>query len=255
MPIENNLKYKDMSDFPIWKHLVLFIIGLVGLLCAEISVELIVEISAGSIYGAGSDAYEEFVDSATYAMLINGISYTILFIAFALFLKKDVRELTKSFRGYRPFVAGLIGLAVIYALSYNYGVILGLLKTEIGDNDNEATLNSAVLAFPVLSLIIFGNIGPVCEELTYRVGLFSLLRKKNRYLAYIVEVLVFAFIHFGFTSIGTKNFVNEILNMPFYIFSGLVFTYLYERYGLAASLTAHILNNTMSVAVTILGNR
>lgn len=250
---ENDLKFKNVSSLQTWKHLILFVIGLAGLVIAEVTVQLIVDISAGAIYGVSSDAFEEFVKSPTHTMLVSGIAYVALFGAFVLVLRDDLKEITKSFKGWKPFVAGLVGLGLIIAFNNVYVLFLKLINVDIVDNNNEDTINSITTVFPILTLVIFANIGPICEELTYRVGLFSLIRKKNRCLAYVVTILVFAFIHFNFGAISDGTIVNELLNLPLYLFSGFMFTFLYEKFGLAGSATAHILNNTISMCLTIMG--
>ena len=131
-----------------------------------------------------------------------------------------------------------------------YNLILSLAGVSIADNANESSLNSIVTAFPMASLLFFAFIGPVCEELTYRVGLFSLTKRVNRIFAYIVTIIVFTLIHFDFTS---KTMVNELLNIPFYAFAAFVFTFLYEKFGLASSVSAHITNNLFSLLVSIFG--
>ena len=109
------------------------------------------------------------------------------------------------------------------------------------------TLRSFITIYPFISLIFLGVIGPICEELTYRVGLFSVL-KKPKWLAYVIGTLVFALAHFSFTS---TNIINELVNLPVYIVSGFALCLAYDKFGLAASLTAHTVNNIYSVSMVI----
>ena len=74
----------------------------------------------------------------------------------------------------------------------------------------------------------------------------------NKYLAYAVTILVFAFIHFDFECFGKGTLVNELLNMPFYLFAGFTFTFLYEKFGFGASVMAHVSNNLYSIIMTVI---
>lgn len=245
-------KKTNISVLPAVKQLIIFLIGLFGLILIEYTVQLIVELPAIAYFGLDSPELEQFLLSATHNMIISCSSYVILFIVLSLISKQHFLELTKSFRGWKPFVAAIIGLFIVYTFNFLYNSFLELINVPIAHNANENSLNEVMKQFPIISLIIFANLGPICEELTYRVGLFSLLKRKNRYLAYIVTILVFSFIHFDYTSIGTDAFFNELLNIPFYVFAGFVFTFLYEKNGLAGSVTCHILNNTLSLLAVIL---
>ena len=117
-------------------------------------------------------------------------------------------------------------------------------------NENEEGLRSFIVIYPWMSLFILGFVGPICEELTYRVGLFGLL-KRWKWLAYIVSALVFAFMHFSFDAEGDAMIV-ELINLPMYIFSGVMFALAYDKFGLSASLTAHIVNNVFAVSMTLI---
>ena len=100
----------------------------------------------------------------------------------------------------------------------------------------------------LLFALIFGVIGPICEEFTYRIGLFSLTKRLSRVAAYIITPLVFGFIHFGWGSIATGGdaLIIELLNIPDYILAGVIFAFLYDRFGIGASTTAHVMNNLLS---------
>jgi membrane protease YdiL (CAAX protease family) len=97
---------------------------------------------------------------------------------------------------------------------------------------------------PYLSLLVLGLVGPFCEELAYRVGLFGLTRRVNIYLAYFVASVVFGLIHMhDFTS------VNEWLSFPDYLVAGAVLAVTYEKFGFGASYIAHATNNVFSLLV------
>ena len=118
-----------------------------------------------------------------------------------------------------------------------------------GSNNNEEGITSITTLFPVLSLLIFGIIGPFVEEITYRVGLFNLLRKWNRVLAYLGTALIFGLIHFDFKA---TDIVTEFINLPSYVVSGLLLCYFYEYAGFEASFLAHVTNNVFAISAQII---
>ena len=117
-------------------------------------------------------------------------------------------------------------------------------------SENESVLREIIKAFPALSVFVFGIVGPFCEELTYRVGLFGCF-KKYKWLAYLTSIIVFALMHFGFTS---PNIIDELVNLPIYLFSGAAFAFAYDKFGLAGSLSAHVTNNLYAIIASIITN-
>ena len=58
---------------------------------------------------------------------------------------------------------------------------------------------------------------------------------------------------FDFNNVNyAANLTNELLNMPLYLFAGFAFSFLYDKFGLAASFTSHALNNLVSIISTII---
>ena len=95
--------------------------------------------------------------------------------------------------------------------------------------------------------MITGIIGPICEEFAYRVGLFNLGMRINRLTAYLFATVVFGLIHMhDFAS------VNEWLNFPSYLIAGGILAFTYDRFGLSASITAHVVNNLYAVILTLI---
>ena len=182
------------------------------------------------------------------SMLVNATAYIGLLVTLLLIANKDLLKIIKSFKQWQSYLAGAICFASIIAFNIVYGNIVAILKTPVSDNANQAALETMDAAFPVISMVIFGFVGPICEELTYRVGLFSLLKRKNRFVAYFVTIIVFALIHFNYTT-NTEKLINEILNLPYYMFAAFAFSFTYDHFGFAGSVTGHIINNVFSLAM------
>ena len=78
-------------------------------------------------------------------------------------------------------------------------------------------------------------------------------------LAYIVTIVLFAFIHFDISSIltglngqGWDAFINEIINIPSYLAAAAILTVLYEKFGFASAFVAHASNNLISIVLSII---
>ncbi len=185
-------------------------------------------------------------------MILNGVAYGVLFIILFAIVNFDFKKLFNSFKNWKPYVAAICCFVAIIAFGMLYSFILQVAGVSITGNDNQQAIDVTSESYPVISLIIFGLIGPICEELTYRVGLFSFFKRINKYLAYAVTIIVFTLIHFNF---DLSNLSNELLNLPYYIFAAISLTFVYDNFGFAGSTVAHILNNVISLipASVILG--
>ena len=149
------------------------------------------------------------------------------------------------------------GIDYIYGIGYAVTVVVGSIIVssivswfyEMGNNANQDAIDAVAFNYPLLSFFTLCIIGPICEELTYRVGLYSLLRRFNKYFAIIVTSIVFALIHFEFFA---DDIIVELQSLPSYIVSGVILTIAYEHRGPACSMMAHMLYNTLAFAVVFI---
>ena len=218
------------------RQVIIFVVGCLGLQITALIVSFIV----GATMGTGLDA----------RLTMNFAAYAIITFGLIACLYPFYKKLLPSFKKWWPYVAGLVGAAAILQLNGVYGLFIRNIETT--KNANESLARDMILTYPVRASIMTVLLGPICEELTYRVGLFSFLKRVHTALAYVGTALIFAFIHFDFQAIGTAEITNELLNLPYYIGAGLVLSFLYDRFGLASSLTAHISNNLFTTAVVLL---
>lgn len=221
-----------------------FVFNIIGFL-----ISFIFSAYATGAFGANKTAANNFLNDVRIDMFVNTISYCAIFVILLFAARTSIPQLIKSFVMKNGYIAGLVGMAAIYLFGVLYGLLLDVLKIGITSNTNQQSLDSVVKLFPVISLIVFAIIGPICEELTYRVGLFSFLHHRSRVLAYVLTIVIFSFIHFTVTSF--EALLNEVLNLPFYAFTAFVLCYLYEHYGFAASTFTHVLNNTLSILIEV----
>ena len=232
----DNRPSSRLSYLPISRQISLFLVGLIGLNVLAIITSLIVTASIKD-------------DSALQYVLINSINYTVLFIVDMLLLINYYPELINPFKKGRTYIAGLVGFAFLLGGSMLISYLMELAVPSASEGANQSVAIEMVLRNPVACIIILGFIGPLVEELTYRVGLFTLCKRASTVLAYIVTTLVFAAIHIDFFS---DNIINELVALPDYIFAGVMFSLLYDKEGFGASYLAHVANNLFSVISIII---
>lgn len=230
-----------------WKQVLFFLIGCIGLTVFSLIIQKI--IYQFNPYFLVSDAY-----SAT----INFVLYGLLFGILILIVFDNLIDIVHDFKIGRTWANGIMCAVILVALGVFVNIITSMISSAAGttvtENNNQSSIESIVSVSPVLSIIIFGIVGPVCEEITYRLGLFSLLKRLNKVLAYAGTALIFGFIHFDWTCLSSGNGVlilNEFLNLPSYIVAGLWLCYTYDRFGIGASIVAHCGNNLYSLILSI----
>jgi len=185
---------------------------------------------------------------------LNFASYFVLFGIFLIVLNIDLKEIFKDLLNPKTYLYGLVYTLILIVVPTLVSTILNTIFSNNSVNNNQNTINSILDLFPFLSILVFGIIGPICEEFTYRLGLFTSLSKRaNIVLTYIISAIIFGFIHFDYTSISNLDALkNELVNIPSYVISGLLLCYFYHRNGLSVSTLAHIGNNMFSLIINLL---
>lgn len=262
--MENEIEKKGIDPlkekfnlFPVWKHLAFFIIGWLGLKVIATVISTIVVL----IYTSnGIDlSLEEFARENVIANMIVNIScYTLLTIILLLICgKSSLKEIGKQFKNKNALIDGIAYGALLMIASGAVAMVINLIRG--GDttvNDNQAAIELMTRVVPVPMFIMTVIFAPICEEFTYRLGLFNVLRRKNRWLAYLCASLIFAFIHFSIPQKGetyNAELANEFWNIPSYIVSGVILCRAYEKHqNIATSMIAHAMNNFIAIIVTII---
>ncbi|MCR5349099.1 MAG: CPBP family intramembrane metalloprotease [Bacilli bacterium] len=244
-------------------QIIFFLLGLVGQQLLGILLSLLVQNVFLSFHPTATrEELVAFVESGGYSMGINTAIYVILAGLFFLFLglRKQLLPLFRSFKGWKPIVAGVVGFAAIYVAGLLYSIITSIILNlagipNPGVNANESALRAMTAEFPILCIVVFGIIGPFCEEVCYRVGLFSFLSRLGKVLAYLLAAVIFGLIHFDWDCFGAADggvsLLREFINLPTYIGAGAALCFIYDRFGFGASYTAHSLNNLFSIILTI----
>ena len=215
----------------------LFVCGFayIGMLISELIASLFV----------GFISQDELLQNALVLLLTYLMMYVGL-MAIALSTRRD----TFYNRFKRPFDY-LIGLGYS-GLIVGGALVVSLIVSFFYDGANNANQSAAIEIsknYPILAAFVLCVLGPICEEMTYRVGLYSFLRRINKYLAMIVTILVFALIHFDFFA---DDLINELWSLPTYLICGFILTLAYERHGPACSMTAHLFYNIFAFVMILL---
>lgn len=225
-------------DVPIWKKILCFVAGRLFLKVIVLVLQLFIDKNA--------DFY--FIFSNTYSGAINFAVYLILFGLFIILFNEDILKVLKEFKKSDVWINGFAYGFSLILISSAVSALMNLIPHG-GVNNNQTSINGITDLFPFLSILIFGFIGPIVEEFTYRVGFFGLFRKINPILAYVLTAILFGFIHFDFNS---ADLVNEFINIPSYIVAGLLLCYIYDYKGIGASILAHITNNFIGLIIQII---
>ena len=240
---EANSEFKlrhPMTFVPWYKEMTLALVGLIGFTLFNLIFAIIFQVIL-------KEAYKE---NATYSlMLVNTASYLGFFLVVVILMAPYLRDIANKFKIPSAYLFGLLGFIVLLGASITMGYIIQVIRPGTGEGGNQSAVSDMVRNYPWISILIVGIIGPICEEVAYRVGLFTLLRRVHPSLAYIATALIFGFIHFDITS---TDLITEFLYLPEYMFAGLVFAFVYDKKGIVGSSIAHILNNMFSILMILL---
>ena len=251
-----------VHDTFIWQ-IVLFLIGFAGLQILGFILVAILEVTFMATHpGCTTEEITQYLQSTSANFTATALTYVIIFAVYFLIfaLRKRFKELFRSFANGKNYLFGALGgIAILGATMLNSLIINTFLYLagfgEIGANNNETAIRAIAVAFPGLSIVLLGFVGPFCEELAYRVGLFGFMTRLGKLLGYSVSALIFGFIHFNWNALGSGDvtaIVTEFANLPGYVGSGLALAFLYDRLGLCSSYVAHAFNNVFSITMTII---
>lgn len=233
----DNNKGNDVLWFDLLTQISFFLIGFAGIYAVVIFCQSILSIFISS-------------ESDLFSILVNTISYFSLSIIFFFILFYQRNIFKNAFKKPINIVWGIVFGIILISFSLLYANLINIIH-PITDNDNQKEAIKMITYTPALAIIVLGLLGPICEEITYRLGLFNIGLRINKVVAFIVVPIIFGLIHFNFFA---GDIVNELLNLPSYVIAGLILCFTYYKFGFIASTTAHIVNNLFSVIVLMIGN-
>lgn len=243
----------DLTKGPLNTQIIVFCIGWLGINVIAYLVSLLT-----SLFVTIPDPE---LNKEAYDLVISQITGPVQFITYFItavsllsvlglpLLKRIFKDFTKLEKIGRGVVYGL----VIIGVSMIYGIIAQLLFPGLTDNENEQAVTSMINTYPVLSAILSIIFAPICEEITYRFGLFGLGNRKNKFLGFFLSSVIFALIHANFFVDSVDKLLIELVNLPIYMLSGFILSYaFYKEESLATSMTAHAVNNLIAFCSSFL---
>ncbi|WP_458414964.1 lysostaphin resistance A-like protein [Schinkia sp. CFF1] len=197
---------------------------------------------SGVVFGV--DLLLSFGVSKEHAVAIwTVISFAIGLIGVLLILIPDMKErhFTEG-RVSRLAAAGWSILGVF--LAFFAQIISAQIEMKLGiemGSENTEVLVKIAMGTPIF-IIVTSIIGPIFEEIIFRLIIFgSLYKKFNFWIAAIISSLVFATVHFDFTHIIV------------YTAMGMVFSFLYVKTKrILVPIVAHVSMNTFVILVRVL---
>ena len=184
----------------------------------------------------------EDIESVTANVALISGSYFTLFGVFLYFLIRYRKYFFSKLKDPTKYLYGLLYGVVTIGIEIAVSMIMNaILPADV--NSNQKLIINYTEAYPILMFFVTVFVGPLCEELTYRVGLYESLKEKNETLALIATSLIFAFIHISFSDTTVQAELNAL---PVYIAIGFCLTYTYKKGGLASSYVAHVFLNLIS---------
>ncbi|MDE5630483.1 MAG: CPBP family intramembrane metalloprotease [Bacilli bacterium] len=173
------------------------------------------------------------------------VGYLVMIVVLAKFFKDELKSNIKTFKSdlknnWRKVLTITILLTLLLYIS-NYLIVryMGSLS------ENEIMAQSKLIASPILMGISIVILGPIVEEMIYRLPFGRI--EKYKLLTFFIYSLIFAMAHIALTN-GMKEFIYLI---P-YMFLSLSIGYSFYKTGnIYMSIIVHILNNLINVMVLL----
>ena len=181
------------------------------------------------------------LDELEINLVYYGVSCLVLVAVNFTALRRDFDPLCDRLALNLRIIAVCYGLILLGNMAVN--LILYPFVEDLNPN-NDAVMEMLDESYgPMAGVVIF--LAPIAEELLFRAGLFGTIRRKNKALAYVVTIAVFAAYHvwsFALTDPGQIIFVVQYLPAAFLL------AWCYDNTGsIWCSIFLHMLNNGVSV--------
>lgn len=229
---------KLLSEIKIGLHFIYMGIGYIGIsFIASIYELLLILITSHITIDVNAlSAINLFLSYGTTVVLLIYLGY--VFKPFIPYLKSLLKEKNE-------IIEGIIIAACAFAGSMGYGILSTMIFGELGSNSNQSGLDAAFMAKPIMCFFTIVIFAPICEEFTYRYGLFGVLARKSKTLAWVITIIIFALIHFDFTTLGNWELLKiELVNLPSYLIGSTFLTYAFARKNnILTSIVAHSVYN------------
>lgn len=138
------------------------------------------------------------------------------------------------------------GLAFLLMLVLNF-IINFIIMQSLAPNE-EANRN-VLTNYPLYSIISMCIITPIVEEVLFRLNLKGLYKEKNKYI--LASGIIFGLMHV----VTGMSLSNMIYILPYSVLGFAFAKIYYETDCIYSSICAHMLHNSISILVILLGMR
>lgn len=168
--------------------------------------------------------------------IISAISFTVPAIAGIIFYKKEIIESFAYFKEKTILKIVSIPLVVLFTVIVEQTIMrfLALAQPE----NQEQILEKGAEVPLIFTLLVFGILGPILEEIIFR---HILLNRLSNYIgtaiASIFSIMIFTFMH-----------TNQLSDYALYLPGAVILTaaYLISNRSLAYVIAIHMLNNSIT---------
>ena len=174
------------------------------------------------------------------------VSFIFIICIFAKFLRNS---LTAAWRDIWNFIqAVVLGFVAYFVCSKLLDWVISLLipgYSPLGDSAISA-LSGSHAALRIIGIVI---LSPVIQETLYRGLVYRNIWRKNKVLAYVISMLIFAAVHtIGY--IGTQDFTTLLLCFLRYLPAGLCLAWTYSKAdNVFAPIIVHAVVNAITIGI------
>ena len=167
---------------------------------------------------------------------LNSISLTIPTILGVIFFRKEIIQSFTYFKEKTILKIVSIPMVVLFTVIVEQAV-LRFLATGQPENQEQVLTQGAEMPI-IFTLLLFGIMGPIIEEIMFR---HILLNRFSHYvgttIASIISIIIFTFLH-----------ANQLADIAIYLPGAVILTaaYLISNRSLAYVIAIHMLNNCLS---------
>lgn len=183
-------------------------------------------------------------DSAQLNGILFILEFVLTLVIFHRFLWQNIRHGLR--RPGKTFMWMGIGFAAYQAGNYFFFILINLIAPDFA-NANDQSIQTMVQEHFWLMALCIVVLVPITEETLYRGLIFGTLRKKCRWLAYVVCVCVFSAVHVV-SYIGTLSPLHLVLSFLQYLPGGFALALAYDMSdSLFASILIHSTINMLAL--------
>lgn len=179
------------------------------------------------------------------------IAFIFLFIPTLLSAFKRLKDNVKSLLW---IPGGFLLIFILQTIIWN-SVLLPNIQSFMGmgtiSNANQNFLQNMLSRSPVLYALGLVLIGPILEEILYRLICFGSIYEKNHFAAHAATALLFGFQHVA-DAVLWQGDVKQLINIGGYMIFSLVLTFIYsKRKNIWICIGIHIVNNLLGVILML----